>query len=141
MRSWPRASRLQLQRRVGRGPLPRGSRMESGKPGSSMRTAARSSLMRAARFAGLVMMCAAVIFPGASTAQPPSTALPPPPYLPFAGQTFEPSAAAFDPVTGHVLVLSDKDVNLYRYELSAAGLVLPRGEHHYPLRLPEGLGV
>jgi hypothetical protein len=53
--------------------------------------------------------------------------------------TFEPSAAAFDPATGRVLVLSDKDTTLYRYELTSAGLVLPPGERHDPLRLPEGL--
>jgi hypothetical protein len=67
--------------------------------------------------------------------------LPPPPYPRFAGQTFEPSAAAFDPASGRVLVLSDHDTTLYRYELSDAGLVLPPGERHYPLRLPEGVQV
>jgi len=67
-----------------------------------------------------------------------STALPRPPYGLFAGQSFEPSAAAFDPASGHVLVLSDHDTTLYRYRLSAAGLALPRGERHEALRLPEG---
>jgi hypothetical protein len=38
-----------------------------------------------------------------------------------------------------VLVLSDHDTLLYRYELGAAGLMLPPGEHHYPLRLPAGM--
>jgi hypothetical protein len=65
--------------------------------------------------------------------------LPPPPYPRFAGQTFEPSAAAFDPASGRVLVLSDKDTTLYNYELSAAGLQLPPGERHLPLVLPAGL--
>jgi hypothetical protein len=67
-----------------------------------------------------------------------SQALQRPPYGLFAGQSFEPSAAAFDPASGHVLVLSDHDTTLYRYRLTAAGLVLPRGERHEPLRLPEG---
>jgi hypothetical protein len=66
-----------------------------------------------------------------------SGALPPPPYARFAGQTFEPSAAAFDPATGRVLVLSDHDTTLYRYELGAAGLARPHGEPHEPLQLPE----
>jgi hypothetical protein len=65
-------------------------------------------------------------------------ALPPPPYRVFAGQSFEPSAAAFDPASGRVLVLSDHDNALYRYELSAGALVRPRGERHEPLRLPDG---
>jgi hypothetical protein len=38
-------------------------------------------------------------------------------------------------------VLSDKDATLYRYELTASGLVLPAGERHYPIRLPEGVQV
>jgi hypothetical protein len=67
-----------------------------------------------------------------------SAALPPPPYRVFAGQSFEPSAAAFDPATGRVLVLSDHDTTLYRYELTPGGLVRPAGERHEPLRLPEG---
>ena len=79
--------------------------------------------------------------PTVSLAPQAPAALPPPPYPRFAGQTFEPSAAAFDPATDRVLVLSDKDTNLYRYELGAAGLVLPPGERHYPLRLPEGVGA
>jgi hypothetical protein len=67
-----------------------------------------------------------------------SPELPRPPYGLFAGQSFEPSAAAFDPASGHLLVLSDHDTTLYRYRLTAAGLVLPRGERHEALRLPEG---
>src|SRR4029453_5046090 len=55
-------------------------------------------------------------------------ALPPPPYARFAGQTFEPSAAAFDPATGRVLVFSDHDSILYRYQLTPAGRgVFPGG--------------
>jgi hypothetical protein len=72
---------------------------------------------------------------------PPLAALPAPPYARFAGQSFEPSAAAFDPATDRVLVLSDHDTTLYRYELGAAGLRLPSGEYHSPLRLPEGMQV
>ena len=68
-------------------------------------------------------------------------ALPAPPYPRFAGQTFEPSAAAFDPATGRVLVLSDKDATLYRYERNAGHLTLPAGERHSPLRLPAGLEI
>jgi hypothetical protein len=75
-------------------------------------------------------------------------ALPPPPYARFAGQTFEPSAstfepsaAAFDPATGRVLVFSDHDSILYRYELTPAGLVLSPGERHDQLRLPDGVQV
>src|SRR4249920_2293048 len=79
--------------------------------------------------------------PVVSPAPPSPGALPPPPYPRFAGQTFEPSAAAFDPASGRVLVLSDHDSTLYRYELGAAGLVLPPGERHYPLWLPEGVEV
>jgi hypothetical protein len=81
---------------------------------------------------------ASVAIPTASPA-PPLGALPPPPYPRCDGHTFEPSAAAFDPATGRVLVFSAKDTTLYRYELTAAGLVLPPGERHYPLRLPKGL--
>jgi hypothetical protein len=72
---------------------------------------------------------------------PPLAALPAPPYARFAGQSFEPSAAAFDPSTDRVLVLSDHDTTLYRYELGAAGLRLPFGEYHSPLRLPDGMQV
>jgi hypothetical protein len=73
---------------------------------------------------------------------PPSPgALPPPPYARFSGQNFEPSAAAFDPATGRLLVLSDHDTTLYRYEISPAGLLPPPGEHHEALRLPEGVEV
>ena len=90
------------------------------------------------------MVLAAVVGAWASKAIPSGPALPSPaapgrpPYQLFAGQSFEPSAAAFDPASGHVLVLSDHDTTLYRYRLTAAGLVIPRGERHEPLRLPEG---
>ena len=96
------------------------------------------------RNAGVGMMLAALVGAWASKAIPSvppagsSPALPRPPYGLFAGQSFEPSAAAFDPASGHVLVLSDHDTTLYRYRLTAAGLVLPRGERHEALRLPEG---
>jgi hypothetical protein len=96
------------------------------------------------RNAGLGMMLAALVGAGASKAIPSvshaasSAALPRPPYALFAGQSFEPSAAAFDPASGHLLVLSDHDTTLYRYRLTPAGLVLPRGERHEALRLPEG---
>jgi hypothetical protein len=90
------------------------------------------------------MMLAALVGAWASKAipsvapAPSSHDRPRPPYALFAGQSFEPSAAAFDPASGHVLVLSDHDTTLYRYRLTPAGLVLPRGERHEPLRLPEG---
>jgi hypothetical protein len=90
------------------------------------------------------MMLAALLGAWASRAIPSapphasSTALPRPPYGLFVGQSFEPSAAAFDPASGRVLVLSDHDTTLYRYRLTAAGLVLPPGERHEPLLLPEG---
>ena len=77
--------------------------------------------------------------PATLAAPAPAAALPPPPYRVFAGQSFEPSAAAFDPATNRVLVLSDHDTTLYRYELGAAGLVLPRGERHEQLLLPDGM--
>jgi hypothetical protein len=89
--------------------------------------------------AGLLAVCASASISAVSPALPTPRPLPPPPYPRFSGQSFEPSAAAFDPGTGRVLVLSDHDTNLYRYELSAAGLVLPPGEHHDPLRLPKGV--
>jgi hypothetical protein len=63
------------------------------------------------------------------------------PYLRFAGRSFEPSAASFDPVTRRVLVLSDADTTLYRYELGPAGLTRPRGETHESLRLPAGIVI
>jgi len=88
--------------------------------------------------AAVVGVWASRSIPVASPAPSAPATLPPPPYSLFAGQSFEPSAAAFDPATGRVLVLSDHDTTLYRYELTAAGLVLPRGERHEPLRLPEG---
>jgi len=87
----------------------------------------------------LLAACASVAIPAVSPAPAATCALPPPPYSRFVGDTFEPSAAAFDPATGRVLVLSDHDTNLYRYELGAAGLVLPPGEHHDALWLPEGV--
>jgi hypothetical protein len=104
-----------------------------------MRSDDPSSVTLRTLLAALLAGCAAVAIPAASSAPPPAGALPPAPYPRFAGQTFEPSAAAFDPATGHVLVLSDHDTTLYRYELGAAGLVRPPGEHHDPLRLPDGV--
>jgi hypothetical protein len=74
----------------------------------------------------------------ASRSSPP---LPQPPYPRFCGRTFQPSAAAFDPATGRVLVFSDRDTTLYRYELADAGLLLPPDEHHDPVRLPPGVKV
>jgi hypothetical protein len=97
------------------------------------------------RNAGAGMLVAAAVGLWAAKAIPsgapnPATpdALPPPPYRLFAGQSFEPSAAAFDPASGRVLVLSDHDTTLYRYRLTPAGLVLPREERHEPLRMPQG---
>jgi len=98
-----------------------------------------SSLTRKTLLAGLLAAFASVAIPSVLPAPSPANALPLPPYARFAGQTFEPSAAAFDPATGRVLVLSDHDTTLYRYALSPAGLVVPPGEHHEPLRLPEGV--
>ena len=88
--------------------------------------------------AALVGAWASKAIPSVSSAPPSNDAQPRPPYHLFAGQSFEPSAAAYDPASGHLLVLSDHDTTLYRYRLSAAGLALPRGERHEPLRLPEG---
>jgi hypothetical protein len=105
----------------------------------TMRSDDRSSVTGRTLLAVLVAVCASVAIPAVSPAPAPPGALPPPPYPRFAGLTFEPSAAAFDPATGRVLVLSDHDTTLYRYELSATGLALPPGEHHDPLRLPEGV--
>ncbi len=97
------------------------------------------------RNTGLGMMLAAVVGAWASKAIPsvspaPSSlaALRRPPYGLFAGQSFEPSAAAFDPASGRVLVLSDHDTTLYRYRLTPSGLVLPHDERHEPLLLPDG---
>ncbi len=96
------------------------------------------------RNTGVGMMLAALAGAWVSKAIPSvshaasSPALPRPPYALFAGQSFEPSAAAFDPASGRVLVLSDHDTTLYRYRLTPAGLVLPQGERHEPLLLPEG---
>lgn len=83
--------------------------------------------------------CASLLIPACVSAPPAPRALPPPPYVLFSGQSFEPSAAAFDPPTRHVLVLSDRDTTLYRYELGASGLTLPPGEYHQPLRFPQGV--
>jgi hypothetical protein len=88
--------------------------------------------------AAVVGLWAAKAIPSSTPAPAPAAALLPPPYRLFAGQSFEPSAAAYDPASGHVLVLSDHDTTLYRYRLTPAGLVIPRGERHEPLRLPEG---
>jgi hypothetical protein len=76
-----------------------------------------------------------------SAASRSSPGLPKPPYPRFCGRSFQPSAAAFDPATGRVLVFSDRDTTLYRYELATAGLRLPPEEHHDPLRLPAGVQV
>jgi hypothetical protein len=89
--------------------------------------------------AALVAACASAALSSVPVASFSRTASPAPPYPLFRGQTFEPSAAAFDPASGRVLVLSDKDTTLYRYVLGPAGLVLPPGESHEPLRLPEGM--
>ena len=99
----------------------------------------RISAAGRALVAALLAVCASAAIPAVAPFPHPTAALPPPPYPRFAGQTFEPSAAAFDPATGRVLVLSDNDTTLYRYELGATGLVLPPGERHFPLRLPEGM--
>ena len=101
----------------------------------------RLSAAGRALVAALLAVCASAAIPAAVSAPHTAAALPPPPYPRFVGQTFEPSAAAFDPATGRVLVLSDHDTVLYRYELGVAGLVLPAGERHYPLQLPEGVQV
>jgi hypothetical protein len=85
----------------------------------------------------LVAVWASKAIPSGSPG-PTSPAALPPPYRVFAGQSFEPSAAAFDPATGRVLVLSDHDSTLYRYELRAGALVRPQGERHEPLWLPDG---
>src|SRR4249919_3924919 len=112
-----------------RGGAPRGGRMQGD----------RSSVTERTLLAALLAVCASVAIPAVSHVPPAPGTLSPPPYARFAGQTFEPSAAAFDPSTGRVLVLSDKDTTLYRYELGAAGLVLPPAERHYAFRLPEGV--
>jgi hypothetical protein len=99
----------------------------------------RFSLTGRSLLAVLFAFLAAVAIRAVPLAPLASSALPPPPYARFAGQTFEPSAAVFDPATGRVLVLSDHDTNLYRYLLGTSGLVLPRGERHEALRLPDGV--
>jgi hypothetical protein len=96
----------------------------------------RSSTTRRTMLAAILVACISRTIPGVAAAP---SSLPPPPYPRFVGQTFEPSAAAFDPVTGRVLVLSDHDTTLYRYELGPAGLVLPHGERHDSFRLPDGV--
>ena len=90
-------------------------------------------------WAALLTLCASVAIPRVWGARPPAAALPPPPYSRFKGQTFEPSAAAFDPASGRILVLSDHDTTLYRYEVHDAALLLPPGDHHDPIRLPAGM--
>ena len=92
----------------------------------------RTTSLTGTLLTALLAVCAPMSIPAVSPALAPR-ALPPPPYARFAGQSFEPSAAAFDPATNRVLVLSDHDTTLYRYELGAAGLVLPRGERHEQL--------
>lgn len=62
----------------------------------------------------------------------------PPPYRTFSGNAFEPSAAAWDPTTERLLVLSDKDQTLFRYAIVDGMLVLPEGEYHAPIVLPGG---
>ena len=103
---------------------------------------ARTRIVLAA--SGVVLTLASyatIAIPVVSLAPHAPAARPAPPYPSFAGQTFEPSAAAFDPATGRVLVLSDKDATLYRYERSAGRLTLPAGERHSPLRLPAGMEI
>jgi hypothetical protein len=99
----------------------------------------RSTAIGRTLFAALLATCASVAIPAVPGFFAARAERPEPPYPRFAGVTFEPSAAAFDPASRRVLVLSDKDSTLYRYELSAAGLALPAGERHDPLRLPEGM--
>ncbi len=99
----------------------------------------RSPVTGRTLLAALLTVCAPMSIPALTPAPAPPSAPLPPPYPRFAGQSFEPSAAAFDPATNRVLVLSDHDTTLYRYELGATGLVLPRGERHEPLLLPEGV--
>ena len=107
------------------------------------RTTTNIRAMRAlgvSALAGLLTMCASVAIPMVWGARPPAAAaLPPPPYSRFAGQTFEPSAAAFDPASRRILVLSDHDTTLYRYEVRDAALLLPPGDHHDPIQLPAGM--
>jgi hypothetical protein len=99
----------------------------------------RSSATSRTLLAALLATCASVAIPAVPQLSAARAERPQPPYPRFAGVTFEPSAAAFDPASRRVLVLSDKDSTLYRYEITAAGLVLPPGERHDPLRLPEGM--
>jgi hypothetical protein len=98
----------------------------------------RTTSLTGTLLTALLAVCAPMSIPAVSPAQAPRV-LPPPPYARFAGQSFEPSAAAFDPATNRVLVLSDRDTTLYRYELGPAGLALPRGERHEQLLLPDGM--
>jgi hypothetical protein len=98
-----------------------------------------ASAMGRTLLAALLATCASVAIPAVPGFSAARALRPQPPYPRFAGVTFEPSAAAFDPASRRVLVLSDKDSTLYRYEITAAGLVVPPGERHDPLRLPEGM--
>jgi hypothetical protein len=76
---------------------------------------------------------------GGCCADRPAPERPQPPYARFAGLSFEPSAAAYDPATDRVLVLSDRDAIVYRYELTKQGaLTLAAGELHRALYLPGG---
>lgn len=106
-----------------------------------MRPDNRPSLTGQTLLAALIGILASARVPAGSPAASPQVARPAPPYTRFMGQSFEPSAAAFDPASGRVLVLSDHDSTLYRYELGSSGLLLPAGERHYPLQLPAGVGV
>ena len=72
----------------------------------------RSSVTGRTLVAAFLAACASVAIPAVSHAPTAPGALPRPPYPRFAGVTFEPSAAAFDPATGRVLVLSDHDTTL-----------------------------
>jgi hypothetical protein len=117
------------------------SRRPRAMPSSSLAKGAddRSAMMGRTLLAAVVAACASLGVSAVAPARASHDALPPPPYARFMGRSFEPSAAAFDPATGRVLVLSDKDSALYRYEISAAGLALPAGERHDLLRLPDGM--
>jgi hypothetical protein len=109
------------------------------RPSGGVASGGRRSLAGRAVLAAFLVACASVAVTVVSPAPRSHGALLPPPYARFTGRTFEPSAAAFDPASGRVLVLSDHDTTLYRYELSPAGLAAPAEERHDPLRLPEGM--
>ena len=85
-----------------------------------MRPDNRPSLTGQTILAALIGILASARVPAGSSAASPQVTRPAPPYTRFTGQSFEPSAAAFDPASGRVLVLSDHDSTLYRYELGAA---------------------